>query len=132
MCNVSFKAELFCPMCDLDTTFIDRKPDYIPPTLPECIQNVEGTVLDNSYEDEWSVPYKFYRLTKVKLWHYGTETSGFEVTFEAPPDYSYWEPITRMFGFNDGTSEEEIDLTYDLTQLDICVDKKSGDPDQDS
>ena len=31
-----------------------------------------------------------------------------------------------------GISHEEIDLTYDLTQLDVCVDKKSGDPDQDS
>ena len=131
-CSLSFKAEVSCPMCNPDLTYVEREPDYIPPTVPECTQNIEGTVLTNSYEDEWSVPYKFYRLTKVKLWHYGTDTSGFEVTFEAPAEYEGWEPITRTFGFEDGTTEEEVNLTYDLEEIEICVDKASGDSDQDS
>ena len=132
-CSVQFRASVGCPMCEPDQTYVDRDPDYIRPTEPECSQNIEGTVLTNSYDDEWSVPFKFYRLTKVKLWHNsGTDATGFEVTYEAPDEYIGWEPITRTFGLTDGITQTETDLTYDLEEIGICVDKASGDPDADT
>ena len=30
---------------------------------------------------EWYVPYKFYSITKVRVWRHGIVMSGFEVTF---------------------------------------------------
>ena len=35
-CSIQFRAEVGCPMCVPDRTYVDREPDYIRPTEPEC------------------------------------------------------------------------------------------------
>ena len=64
---------------------------YLPPTLelvePTCSEYYEGDFdEDSSWEEVWLVPFKFYRLTKIKMWLWSESTSGFEVTYNVPND----------------------------------------------
>ena len=63
-----------------------------------CSEMIEGGVNDNPETFSWSVPYRYYMLTKVKMWKSGGATSGFEVTYTAPENFVGWEPIVQMFG----------------------------------
>ena len=85
---------------------------------PQDIQTVPinvGGLLGTEYVDragsfptqdhEWYVPYKFYSLTKVRVWRHSNVMSGFEVTFSPDPDFlKGYEDITHMFG-SEGLTE---------------------------
>ena len=47
---------------------------------------------------EWYVPYKFYSITKARVWRHGSVMSGFEVTFSPDGKLKGYEDITHMFG----------------------------------
>ena len=74
-------------------------------------------MLNNPEDDIWWVPYRYYRLTKIKMYKNSANTSGFEVTYE-PPDtdeFVNWPTETRLFGYDSETiEEEEIEFEFDL------------------
>ena len=46
-------------------------------------------------------------MTSVTIYKNQEYTSGFEMTFEVPTDYSGWPAVTHLFGFSDETSHKE-------------------------
>ena len=106
------------------------------------MKGLTGTIYpstDPAYDvqvDTWIVPYKFYRMTRVRMWKQGEEMSGFEVTFEPPATYTGWAPYTKMFGSTLLASEwnyedfDEIfsikllkDLGHDIGIIGFCADE---------
>ena len=64
----------------------------------------------------WSVPYKFYRLSRLRVWPTEKGIQGFEVTYTVPDDFTGYEPLVQMFGSSIDVSEfESIDITDELT-----------------
>ena len=58
----------------------------------------EGVIIDPIEEDNWVVPYKFYSLTKIRVYKSDAAMSGFEVVYEAPDSFTGYEPISHLFG----------------------------------
>ena len=132
----TFNAKIKCRAhkpCD-----VYRKRDwYVPSTLPEVnskvLDYISGTTsTDNeSWEDIWYVPFRFYRLTKMRLWTWKDSTSGFEVTYSIPDDetrrYMNWPEQVYTFGYKDGT-EEPIEALFDkdFKEIQVCVDKSNS------
>ena len=83
-----------------------------------CQEYYEGTIGDDSesWEDIWHVPFRFYRLTKVELWRWEDNTSGFTVTFNVPDDDNFenWPELTHHFGYQNGTGSYVQTLDKDL------------------
>ena len=59
---------------------------------------------DNKVEETWYVPRRFYRLTSITMYKNTEYTSGFEVTFETPDEFTGWPIASHLFGFTDETS----------------------------
>ena len=61
------------------------------------------------YEEEtWVVPYKFYSLSKLRVWkEQMNKISGLEVVFEAPSNFTGYPPIEHMFGSRQYVSHYE-------------------------
>ena len=72
-----------------------------------CQGNYEGTIGFGAeyWSDIWYVPYRFYRLTKVELYHWDDSVSGFTVTYNVPDDddFENWPELTHHFGYQNGT-----------------------------
>ncbi len=76
--------------------------------------------------ETYSVPYKFYRLTKLRVWRSTSVIVGFETIWTVPDSYTGYAPITRMFGgqvpvidFYDVLNIEElmrIEVKFDTQQ----------------
>ena len=117
-----FNSELKCTPgdpCDFSSASAGtRTPEILSTTEPRCENYIQGTVLDNSYEDVWYVPRRPYMLTKVEMWKDRGTTTGFKVTYTLTSDGSFvgWpEEETHMFGFEDLSSHyAEVELTRDL------------------
>ena len=74
---------------------------------------LNGLVIKPFEEDTWVVPYKFYSLSKLKVWKQHQEkVSGFEVVYEVPANFYGYPPITHMFGSRQYVSHyETVDLS---------------------
>ena len=111
-------VELYKSAHGPDVSTEDREPDFIASSEGECLTNIQGTVLTNAEVNKWNVERQFYRLSKVKIWYSGIDTSGFEVTYSPPDDYTGWQELLNMFGNNDqGFPTEEIELDEDLQEI---------------
>lgn len=107
-----------------------------PPTLPPTnsvempmiygheVEEGKGSCNCNVATDQtpWVVPYKFYRLSKVKMWlENDSNAYGFEATFSAPAEFVGWADITHMFGFTDNSAViQEIWLNSEVVSMEIC------------
>ena len=88
-----------------------------------------GTV----YEDEWSVPYKFYKLTKFSAFLTSTNDKirGFRLEFTPDSNIavSGWSTITRYFGVGPGNYvQKDLDLSSfeDVSEVSFCVTQEAG------
>ena len=82
---------------------------------------------DDTYNKIWTVPYKGYKLTKIKMWKSSTTMSGFEVTYSALSNYSGWSDYTKRFGCTVLTSAlQEITFTEEITKVNVCVNTNEG------
>ena len=83
-------------------------------------------------DDDWVVPRKFYRLSKVKMWKNNANTRGFEVTFSVPVEFTGWADETHMYGFPTETSAlEEIPIDTEVVSMEICAWNGGGNPHYD-
>ena len=55
----------------------------LPPTVPYEVAGTEqvGDIIGTPVETTWSVPTKFHRLTRIRVWKSDVAISGFEVQF---------------------------------------------------
>lgn len=88
-------------------------PTELPVTVPIELDGLIGTENGRITDDIWSVPYKFYSLTKVRLWkgNYSNKypVSGFEVTYES--ELEGYPPMSHLFGTTiRNTYFEEVNL----------------------
>ena len=60
------------------------------------------------------------------MWRNEEDVTGFRLSYEVPSVFTGWYPLTYMFGFQDGSIYEEVDLGIDLQELQICV-NQGGD-----
>ena len=58
----------------------------------------EGVIIDPIEEDTWVVPYKFYSLSKIRVFTNEDVMTGFEVVYEVPDSFRGYEPISHLFG----------------------------------
>ena len=103
--DTTFNVVLKCKnnaACDIQS----REDWYLPPTLDpvdsDCSENFEGSFdEESSYEEVWQVPFRFYRLTKIKMWLWPDNTSGFTVTYNVPDDITFenWPELSHHFGY---------------------------------
>ncbi len=99
-----------------------KTPTSIPPTNPVELEMRTGGEFGTITDDVWYVPYQHYKLTKVRLWQNGANTSGFEVTFSPPASYIGWSEETHLFGFNTHPTLSEITFSDEITDVETCVD----------
>ena len=89
---------------------------------------VTGEEFGDVEESIFSVPYKFYTLTRLRVWVSTKAILGFEATFSAPDNFTGYAPYTHMFGtittpiegyFDLNISEEirEVQLNFDASAL---------------
>ena len=117
--DIELELSLVCPQdstCGSELSS-SKDPESLQTTDADCNQWFEGALLENSYLQTYEVPYRYYRLSKVEMWHYGTDISGFRMTFEVPDDFIGWLPYTLMFGFQDGPNTAELDIDRELQEL---------------
>ena len=103
-----------------------RSPSTLPPTMQVELTMLSGDEQGLIVDDIWYVPFKNYRLSKVKMWKNVQYTSGFEVTFSPPSTYTDWPDLTHMFGFTDLIDEySEITIASDIIKVSVCVDNSN-------
>ena len=121
-----FTIELYCgegDVCGIDEDFGD---DLYPATLesidpPFCTNNSPDWIVGYDPEDvterfnrNWNVPYRFYRLGRVRLWRYQDTTTGFRLIYFPPDSFRGWPKISRTFGSTAGDIYEQVALDKDL------------------
>ena len=71
--------------------------------------------MENKVEETWYVPRRFYRLTSITIYKNTEYTSGFEVTYDPPGEFTGWPSTSYLFGSNAETSQQQtVALTSDL------------------
>ena len=113
-----FKTELFCPedaTCGNESKFGDNQnPEELPETDPVCDDedalSFDGFEETMPYTLEYSIPFRFYRLRRVKIFRYEDRTTGFVATYSAPTDFFGWPNIRKTFGKKDGPIVEVVKL----------------------
>ena len=66
----------------------------------------------------WVAPYKFYKLTRARVWRKDYVMSGFEVTFSPVSGVTGYEEITQMFGSTGLMDYTEPFLMVDFSSYD--------------
>ena len=101
-----FEVSLTCKWgteCHLPT-----KDDwYLPPTLDivqsDCSEYYQDSIYtdETSWEEVWQVPFRYYRLTGMKMWLGQHKPTGFEVSYNVPDDENFenWPDLTHQFGY---------------------------------
>ena len=81
---------------------------------------VEGQEYGEIEEKFFSVPYKFYQLTKLRIWSSEKAIIGFDATFTVPDTFTGYAPYTYMFGSTSpvtGYSKTTIDDDIRVVQM---------------
>ena len=73
----------------------------LQPSNPNLQTLFSGTEYTGTISDNWSVPYKGYKLKKVTMWKNTVNTSGFEVTYVPPGTTSGWPIDPHPLGLPD-------------------------------
>ena len=83
------------------------------------MEEFEGVSGANPATDEWYVPYRFYRLMSMTLFHNGSKTSGFSVTFSPYPDDEFigWTSYEYLFGSDSLSTDLDVTFERDFTSF---------------
>ena len=127
----AFVFEDYC-----DQSSVKKNIDPLEITVPINVGGLTATAFEDAAGDhpleefEWTVEYKYYRLTKVRVWCSGNVMSGFEVTFspetKGRASLTGYNEITQMFG-STGLLEwtepfKELSFTEDFDYIKVIKD----------
>ena len=66
--QVWFYGSLICESSACSPIATDKYPQELADTEPQCTNYIQGSEWENSYEESWYVPKRFYRLTSVTIY----------------------------------------------------------------